>query len=125
MTKARQSGDEDRGRTKPAAAAKSRNWRFALGGGTLFVIGFYTFCGFYSVQPIGAMPDGGTVVVWRASGEPFFNSPDALCLARTDGVSLMCRGIAMAQAPTDRIIVRLPYQSWAYSLSTGGKEFDK
>lgn len=86
---------------------------------------FYAFCGFYSVQPIGAMPEGGTVIVWRSEGEPFFNSADALCLERTGGVSLLCRGIAMAQAPTSRIILRLPYQHWAYSASTEGQEFDR
>jgi hypothetical protein len=86
---------------------------------------FYFFCGFYTVQPIGALPEGATAIVWRAAGEPFFNSPDALCLERMGGVSLLCRGMAMGQAPTDRIIVRLPYQNWAYVRSTGGEEFSR
>lgn len=86
---------------------------------------FYIFCGFYTVQPIGALPDGATAIVWRANGEPFFNSPDALCLERMGGVSLLCRGMATGQAPTDRIILRLPYQRWAYLQSTGGAEFDR
>jgi hypothetical protein len=86
---------------------------------------FYFFCGFYTIQPIGALPDGATAIVWRASGEPFFNSPDALCLERMGGVSLLCRGMAMSQAPTDRIIMRLPYQGWAYRQSTDGQEFDR
>ena len=90
-----------------------------------FVALFYFFCGFYTVQPIGALPDGATAIVWRASGEPFFNSADALCLERMGGVSLLCRGMAMGQAPTERIIVRLPYQRWAYLQSTGGSEFDR
>jgi hypothetical protein len=86
---------------------------------------FYMKCGFYSIQPIGAMPEGATAVVWRADGEPFFNSADALCIERTGGVSLLCRGFAMGQAPTDRIALRLPYQHWAYLQSTGGREFDR
>ncbi|GIX19220.1 MAG: hypothetical protein KatS3mg120_0896 [Erythrobacter sp.] len=90
-----------------------------------FLAAFYAFCGFYTVQPIGALPDGATAIVWRESGEPFFNSADALCLERMGGVSLMCRGMAMAQAPTDRIILRLPYLHFAYTMSTGGKEFDR
>lgn len=98
-------------------------WIFGLA--SVFALGFWAFCGFYSVQPIGALPDGSTVVVWRAGGEPFFNSPDALCLERMGGVSLLCRGLAMGKAPSDRIILRLPYQNWAYSLSTGGQEFDR
>ena len=91
----------------------------------LFALAFYFFCGFYTVQPIGSLPEGGTAIVWRASGEPFFNSPDALCLETMGGVSLMCRGMAMAQAPLDRIIIRLPYQDWAYKASTDGQTFDR
>ena len=98
-------------------------WTLAGVGG--FSALFYAFCGFYSVQPIGALPDGATAIVWRNRGEPFFNSADALCLERMGGVSLLCRGLAMAQGPTDRIIVRLPYQEWAYKLSTGGQSFDR
>src|SRR5687768_1618567 len=86
---------------------------------------FYVLCGFYTIQPIGAVPTGATAIVWRASGEPFFNSADGLCLERMGGVSLLCRGMAMAQAPTDRIIVRLPYQRWAYLASTDGQEFGR
>ncbi len=86
---------------------------------------FRVFCGLYTIQPIGALPEGRTIVVWRAEGEPFFNSPDALCLERMEGVSLLCRMAALGQAPTDRIIVRLPYMHWAYAASTGGREFDR
>lgn len=81
--------------------------------------------GFYSIQPMGAIPEGATVIVWRTSGEPFFNSADALCLERMGGVSLLCRGMAIAQAPKDRVVLRLPYQKWAYLQSTGGLEFDR
>jgi hypothetical protein len=40
----------------------------------------YTQMGVYTIQPIGALPDGVTMAYWRSSGEPFFNSPDATCL---------------------------------------------
>jgi hypothetical protein len=88
-------------------------------------IAFRVFCGLYSVQPIGAAPEGMTAIVWRSEGEPFFNSADGLCLDRAGSVSLMCRAMALGQAPVDRIIVRLPYQAWAYHASTGGLEFDR
>jgi hypothetical protein len=86
---------------------------------------FYAFCGLDMGQPIGALPDGATAVVWRDSGEPFFNSADALCLERTGGVSLMCRRMAIAQGPTDRIILHLPYLHFAYTKSTGRQEYDR
>ncbi len=101
---------------------KAKWWLLGIGA---FLALFYVFCGFYTVQPIGALPEGSTAIVWRDSGEPFFNSADALCLERTGSVSLMCRGMAMGRAPIDRIIVRLPYMHFAYTMSTGGKEFDR
>ena len=91
----------------------------------LLGVGFRLFAGFYTVQPIGALPEGRTLVVWRGEDEPFFNSPDRRCLDRVGSVSLFCRAAAMAFAPTDRIILRLPYQRWAYLQSTGGKEYDR
>jgi hypothetical protein len=96
-------------------------------GGALLVLvaaAFRIFCGFYTIQPIGALPEGRTLIVWRASGEPFFNSPDGTCLERMGGVSLMCRLVALGAAPTDRIIVRLPYLRSTYLASTGGREFE-
>ncbi|SDQ24405.1 hypothetical protein [Pseudoxanthomonas sp. CF125] len=111
--------------TKGADATKSKKWPWAAGLLAAAFGAFYLFCGFYSVQPIGALPEGVTAVVWRESGEPFFNSADALCLERADGVSLLCRGMAMAQAPTDRIILRLPYWRFAYLESTDGREYDR
>lgn len=84
-----------------------------------------TQVGFYSIPPIGAVPEGATWLVWKASGEPFFNSADALCLERAGGVSLLTRALALAQAPKNRIILKLPYWEFAYLRSTGGKQFER
>lgn len=35
-----------------------------------------------------------------------------------------CAETIRALAPTDRIIVRLPYMEWAFLLSTGGIKLD-
>ena len=83
------------------------------------------FFGFYSIQPIGAIPAGKTLLVRRTGDEPFFNSPDGTCLRRMGSVSLICRMGAISNAPLDRIILRLPYMSWAYRPSTGGAEYDR
>lgn len=93
--------------------------------GLLSGIVAYINIGFYSIQPIGAIPSGVTVLVWRTGKEPFFNSPDAMCLLAQNSVSLMCRMMAMGAAPKERIVFRMPYQKWAYGLSVGGSEFDK
>jgi hypothetical protein len=104
-------------------ARRSRWLPLALVAAVIIALG--SQLGVYTVQPIGALPEGGTIIVWRASGEPLFNSPDAECLRIQQGVSLLCRGLAFGQAPVDRIVLRLPYIEGAYLLSTGGQSFDR
>lgn len=91
----------------------------------LIIVIFFMSVGFYTIQPIGALPEGKTLLVWRASGEPFFNSPDAVCLDRLGYVNLFCRGLALGDVPVDRILLRLPYWHWAYLRSTGGAVYSQ
>lgn len=82
--------------------------------------------GVFTIQPIGALPEGITVVYHSRSSEmPFFSSPDGLCLESMGGVSLLCRGAALAsmEVLSERIVFRFPYSHWAYLKSTGGLEF--
>ena len=84
--------------------------------------------GVFTIQPIGAVPDGITVIYHsRGSEMPFFSSPDGLCLKTQGSVSLLCRMAALSAVSelTDRIFIKLPYSHWAYLQSTGGKEFDR
>lgn len=91
--------DQPTAPTSSDEGKKGGNAKWWLINTGAFLALFYAFCGFYTVQPIGALPDGATAIVWRESGEPFFNSADALCLERTGGVSSMCRGMAKGQPP--------------------------
>jgi len=109
----------------PAKRAQSKSKTIAIVIIIVLLLAAVSRMGFYTVQPIGALPQGVTLMVWRASGEPFFNSPDAVCLKLQGGVSLLCRGLAIVRAPVDRIILRLPYMNWAYLVSTGGLVFDR
>jgi hypothetical protein len=110
-------------------SAGSRKRRiFLLTVAVLASLGAFCYfkLGVYTVQPIGAIPEGGTVVIWRDSEAPFFDSPDGLCLRRAGEVSLLLRAVAMKEAPTEeQIILRLPYSEFAYLQSTGGKSFDR
>ncbi|MFO7169890.1 MAG: hypothetical protein DIU80_017855 [Chloroflexota bacterium] len=106
-----------------APARRLRRLLLALAAVAIVAIG--SQLGVYSVQPIGALPEGATVIIWRAPGEPLFNSPDAECLRIQQGVSLLCRGVALGRAPVDRIVLRLPYIEAAYLLSTGGRSFER
>jgi hypothetical protein len=89
---------------------------------------FFIRPGVFTIQPLGALPDGITVVYLARGPEmPFFSSPDALCLQMQGSVSLLCRMAAMAAVEeiADRIVLRLPYIETAYLLSTDGRRFDR
>lgn len=82
--------------------------------------------GVFTIQPIGALPEGVTLIYHSRNPElPFFSSPDSLCLEMTGSVSLLCRGMALSSSTEliDRVIVKLPYSRWAYLRSTGGREY--
>lgn len=84
--------------------------------------------GVFTVQPIGALPDGVTFIYHSRNPDmPFFSSPDGMCLKAQGSVSLLCRGAALSAVSglTDRMLIRLPYSRWAYLQSTGGREFDR
>jgi hypothetical protein len=92
----------------------------------LFIV-FYFIFGFITIQPIGAIPDGITLLVVRAGTQlRFFDSPDALCERIMGGVSLLCRGMAIGSiGENSTIILRLPYIDAFYLASTGGNSYNK
>ena len=84
--------------------------------------------GVFAVQPIGALPEGITFIYHSRNPEmPFFSSPDGLCLQIQGSVSLLCRaaGIGAIEELSDRILIKLPYNRWAYLRSTGSLEFEQ
>ena len=80
----------------------------------------------FVVQPIGAVPEGRTVVMSRLTNTKFIDSADAICLRIQDGVSLLCRGIVLGRVLEEAdIYFRLPYSRTLYRISTGGTEYDR
>ena len=86
----------------------------------------YTQVTFFVIPPVGAMPEGRTVVITRLNKTEFIDSPDAICERIQGGVSLLCRGMVMGTVVNNStILMQLPYSSWLYSISTGGKTYDR
>ena len=78
----------------------------------------------FAVQPIGAVPEGRTMVIWRADTMTFIDSADAWCERQTKSVSLMCRGLVLAKiVEEDVIIATLPYSETLYLWSTDGRTY--
>ncbi len=83
------------------------------------------FVTIFVVQPIGAIPEGRTIIITRLTTMNFIDSADAWCERRFGGVKL-CRAAVMGRA-ADRttILARLPYSETLYKISTGGKTYDR
>lgn len=93
---------------------------------TLAAIAIYTQITVFIVPPIGAVPEGRTVVMLRLNKTNFVDSPDAMCERIQGGVSLLCRGMTVAAVvEKTKIIVRLPYSDWLYLISTDGKRYER
>lgn len=90
-----------------------------------FVLGVVILVGgirIFVLQPIGAVPDGVTVVFYGMHRLKLIDSADAICFRQYGGVSLICRGSEMAlvaQEGRDKILFRLPYSDLLFRL-TGG-----
>lgn len=86
----------------------------------------YTQITIFVIPPIGALPEGKTIIITRFNQTDFIDSPDGMCNRIQGGVSLLCRGMVMgAVIEKSTILLRLPYSSWLYGISTGGKEYDR
>ena len=86
----------------------------------------YTQITIFVIPPIGAVPEGRTLVISRLNKTEFVDSADAMCERMQGGVSLLCRGLLLgAVAQKSTIYFRLSYSEWLYSISTGGKKYDR
>jgi len=84
------------------------------------------------VQPIGALPEGRTVWMFKPDRLftlkviPFVCSADGMLLETMGGVNLFGRGLMLASlAKSGDIITRLPYSRTLYLITTGGVEFNR
>ncbi len=86
----------------------------------------YTQLTIFVVQPIGALPEGKTLVILRLNKTEFIDSADAMCEREMGGVSIMCRlGMLAAVAKNGTILMRLPYSETLYDISTGGVRYER
>ena len=96
--------------------------------GSLLIL-FRIFCGIFVIQPIGAIPEGVTIVYWRSGLDiPFVASADGLLDDSGAVVSLLGRGIILAKLAEpimEREIFRFSYSETLYLWSTGGKKYER
>ena len=86
----------------------------------------YTQLTIFVVSPIGALPEGKTLVILRLNKGEFIDSADAMCERLQGGVNLICRGLILgAVAKKTKILLRLPYSETLYLISTSGTTYSK
>lgn len=103
-----------------------RKWIASIAGLLVLATIIYTQITIFVVAPIGAAPEGRTVVMLRLNKTEFIDSADAMCERLEVGVSLLCRGMMMsAVVNKGTILFRLPYSESLYLISTGGKVYDR
>lgn len=89
------------------------------------VVIFYTQITIFVVPPIGAVPEGKTIIVSRLKNTQFIDSADAICERIQGSVNLLCRGAMLgAIAEKSTVYARLPYSEWLYLFSTSGKSYE-
>jgi hypothetical protein len=98
----------------------------AIGGALIaFIIGAQ-FITIFVIQPIGAVPEGRTVIITRLTNMNFIDSADGICDRGVGGVSLLCRGAVAGRVLNQTtILARLPYSATLYGISTAGKTFNR
>jgi hypothetical protein len=95
---------------------------FLIFGILLFAIA--TQITIFVIQPIGAVPEGKTLVILRLNKTNFIDSADAMCNREMGGVSLFCRAMTVASVvEKSYILMKLPYSEFLYKYSTNGMEF--
>lgn len=86
-------------------------------------------CGVFVIQPIGALPEGATIIYWRLGmNTPFIASADGLIAESGKEVSLLGRGVMLGGLTgtiREREIFRLGYMEAVYSWSTGGRKYER
>jgi len=112
--------------SEKAEETPRKNRRIILLGVLLLVvlIAASTQVTFFVVQPIGAAPDGGTLLISRLNRGKFIDSADAMCQRIQGNVNLLCRGMVLGQVGQHaQVYLRLPYFESLYLVSTGGKTY--
>jgi hypothetical protein len=105
---------------------KNQKSIYTLTGAVLILFILYSTVTIFVIPPIGAIPEGKTLVISRLNKTNFIDSADAMCERISGGVSLLCRGMAIGTVlEKSTIYLRLPYMHSLYLISTNGSTYEK
>jgi hypothetical protein len=79
----------------------------------------------FVIQPIGAVPEGATLIIIGPPKLAFIDSADAICDRSQGGVSLLCRGAMTAGVLNNStLLLKLPFWQPLYDL-TGAPQVNR
>lgn len=105
---------------------RKRAWLIFLATVVGLSVVAYTQLTIFVIQPIGAIPEGKTLVILRLNKTEFIDSADAMCERIQGNVTLLCRIAALGGvAEASHVLLRLPYSETLYKISTDGKTYDR
>lgn len=90
------------------------------------VIAASQFLTIFVIQPIGAVPEGRTLVIWRMQEMNFLDSADTFCRRKLGYVNIMLRipmKVTGDSADPSIVLVQLPYSETLYLWTTGGRSY--
>ena len=92
----------------------------------VFFFALYTQITIFVIQPLDALPKGVIVIMLKKGNLEFIDSADAVCQRIQGKVTLICRGLIIAEiAKNSTVLFRLPYSKFIYQISTGWKTYLK
>lgn len=105
---------------------KNQKRMYILAGVALTLFILYSTVTIFVIPPIGAIPEGKTLIISRLNKTNFIDSADAMCERISGGVSLICRGMAMGTVlEKSTIYMRFPYVHSLYLISTNGATYER
>jgi len=92
---------------------------------TLFIVLSILFVNYFTIfiiNPIGALPEGKTLIILKLNKTQFIDSADGICLRELGYVNLLCRGMVLSTVlKKSKIIIKLPYNKYLYNLTLKDK----
>ena len=74
----------------------------------------------FMVEPIGAVPEGKTIIIKRLENYKFLDNASSVCEREQGGVSAWCRiKVLLLVADKENTLVKLPYIEFLYHISGG------
>lgn len=76
------------------------------------------FITIFTIKPIGAVPEGATLIIYSTSRTRFVDSADAMCLREQGDIKPLCRMAALTYVTQEsENLLKLPYWGFLHDIT--------